>query len=534
MKWQQFLLSLCLAAGAARSWASPPPGSVRIRLNEQSREVRVFGDPATGEFYAPIVKPLRSLWLDVRTSDAGPAEVRYQGEVVARWPVVTRVERLPEGSGSPTVLREGNTLLVPVRATVALGHGWVEWDARARSVTITPTVRRLALREGGRGLEVQLEASAPVRVTSTPLSDPPRIALDITPARFHLTDAPQAGGRLRSLRLEQPARETARVVLELAGGPAQVAGLPRTATIITARVEPGESVWVTRRPEPQGEHRVPQPRSPSADPPDSADAPAEEAAPPPHASAAVPPENQRPEPFRRPNAEDRTPNPASIPPENPRPGPGGAKGALPRRVGGRRRGTDNPLAGRVIAIDPGHGGPDRGVLAPDGVREGDVCLAIGRQAARSLRDAGATVLLTREEDRYVSLEDRCALARQPGVDLFLSIHCNVARRSGETSGTETCFSTPQSKDLARALHPAVVRASGGRDRGIRQRRYAVLRRPGVPAVLLEVGYLDHARDAARLEDSDRQEALGVAVREGLERYFRRHPAPSSFAQTRPY
>src|SRR5262249_18468472 len=147
---------LCLAASSARSWAAPAPGSVRIRIGEQTHEVRGFGDPATGEFYAPIVKPLRSLWLDVRAADSGPVEVRYQGEVVARWPVVTRAERLPDGPGSPTVLREGNTLLVPVRATVALGQGWVDWDARARSVTITPTVRRLALREAGRGLEIQL------------------------------------------------------------------------------------------------------------------------------------------------------------------------------------------------------------------------------------------------------------------------------------------------------------------------------------------------------------------------------------------
>src|SRR5262249_21576462 len=153
-----------------------------------------------------------------------------------RWPVVTRAERLPEGGGSPTVLRDGNTLLVPVRAAVALGHGWVDWDARARCVTVTPTVRRLALSVEGRGLELQLEASAPVRVTSAPLADPPRVALDITPARFHLTEVPQAGGRLRSVRLEQPTRETARLVLELTGGPAQVSGLPRTATAITARV----------------------------------------------------------------------------------------------------------------------------------------------------------------------------------------------------------------------------------------------------------------------------------------------------------
>ena len=87
------------------------------------------------------------------------------------------------------------------------------------------------------------------------------------------------------------------------------------------------------------------------------------------------------------------------------------------------------------------------------------------------------------------------------------------------SGTEAYYWTPQSFDLARAVHPEVVRLMAGRDGGIRQRRYAVIHHTTMPSILLEVGYIDNTSDEAKLGDPAFQQAFGSAVRDGVIRYF---------------
>src|SRR5947209_17106914 len=151
-------LACCLIALGAGAHAAPAADALRITLDGRTRVYRTLGHPADAEFYAPLAKPLRSLWLDVRTTDLGDVEVRYQGDRVARWPLVSSPDRLPGDAEHPTVLQQSGELLVPVRAVVALGKGWVDWDERSRTLTITPTVRRLELRPGDRGLELRVEA----------------------------------------------------------------------------------------------------------------------------------------------------------------------------------------------------------------------------------------------------------------------------------------------------------------------------------------------------------------------------------------
>jgi N-acetylmuramoyl-L-alanine amidase len=87
------------------------------------------------------------------------------------------------------------------------------------------------------------------------------------------------------------------------------------------------------------------------------------------------------------------------------------------------------------------------------------------------------------------------------------------------SGTETYYCTPRSLALAQSLHSEVVRVMAGRDGGIRRRQFAVVRHTTMPSVLLEVGYIDHTGDEAKLGDPSFQEEFGNAVRDGLIRYF---------------
>ena len=98
--------------------------------------------------------------------------------------------------------------------------------------------------------------------------------------------------------------------------------------------------------------------------------------------------------------------------------------------------AENGRAARIVALDAGHGGSDPGAIGPTGVREKDVTLAIALLAAKALAKDGVTTVLTRDSDRYVSLEERTARANAAGADIFISIHCNAAERPGKR-GVET-------------------------------------------------------------------------------------------------
>jgi N-acetylmuramoyl-L-alanine amidase len=481
MKLHRVILPLCLAVHTAVG-ASPARDAIRVTIDGQTRVMRTVGRPTDSEFYAPLVKSLRSLWLDVQPTGADEVEVRYQGSHAARWPVVSSEDQLPPEMGRPTVLREGAELLVPVKALVALGNGMADWDDRSRTLTLTPTVRRLELRQDARGLEVQIEASAPVRVTSVRLAHPSRLAIDITPAWFHIENTPPPTGVVRSVRLGQFTKQTARVVMELSQDPVRITGLPQSATVITARLQADAEVA-----------RVPDLAAPAA-------------------SSSAPD------------------HPAEAPPLSPTPQLRGHRLTVHRGLASRggfvRR--DAPLigepasgvlAGKVICIDAGHGGWKSGASGLNGLKEGDACLAMAKQLARALQESGATVIMPREDDSYVSLEDRYTFANLKRADVFISIHCNAMPQHNTMSGSESYYWSPQSLDLARAVHPEVVQAMGGRDGGIRRRAFAVIHHTTMPSILLEVGYIDNVNDEAKLGDPAFQEEFGNAVRDGVIRYF---------------
>jgi N-acetylmuramoyl-L-alanine amidase len=486
MKLHHALLSLCLAVSATAVRATPARDAIRVTVDGQTRVCRTVGHPTDDEFYAPLVQSLRSLWLDVQTRGRDEVEVRYQGKRVARWPVVTREEDLPSDAGRPAVLKEGDELLVPIKALVALGNGKVDWDDRARTLTVTPTVRRLELHASDRGLELQIEASAPVRVSSVRLAHPSRLAIDITPAWFQIQDAPQPAGVVRSVRLGQFTHETARVVMELSQDRVSVVGLPQSATLITARLQPELDVA-----------RAPEPESPVTAAPDGQ-------SPRGMVSSTSEALSQRLRGHRlvvrrglasRGGFVRRDP---SLPGEDP---------------------AEGVLAGKVICVDPGHGGWKSGAQGLNGLQEGDACLAMARQLERALREAGVTVITPRDDDSYVSLEDRYTFANLKHADLFISIHCNAMPKHNTMSGTETYYWSPQSLDLARALHPQVVAAMGGRDGGIRRRAFAVIHHTTMPSILIEVGYIDNVNDEAKLGDPAFQESFGNAVRDGVLHYY---------------
>lgn len=178
------------------------------------------------------------------------------------------------------------------------------------------------------------------------------------------------------------------------------------------------------------------------------------------------------------------------------------------------------LSQKTIVLDPGHGGRQTGAIA-GGVKEKDLNLLIAKQIKEALEEKGVTVIMTRTDDTELDLPSRPAVAAKNGADIFVSIHCNACGIPDKMSGVETYYhpAQPSSRALAAAIHDAVIKKTGLKDRSIRERSsLAVLRHSQVPAVLLECGYLDNSKDRALLMSSEFRKKFASAVAEGLRVY----------------
>lgn len=190
------------------------------------------------------------------------------------------------------------------------------------------------------------------------------------------------------------------------------------------------------------------------------------------------------------------------------------------------------LSGCVIMLDPGHGGyGSPGTSYQQQVYEKDLTLAIALKAAALLREQGATVILTREEDEAVFLRERANMIRQENPDLFVSIHCDGADASSWL-GTHTFYYKSFSMPLASAIHQQLVgayrsyyytdpasKAYEDVDKGIKFFPYNVTRVEECPSVLVECGYLTNDTDAAFLRDENGRTIIATAIAQGIVDYI---------------
>ena len=171
----------------------------------------------------------------------------------------------------------------------------------------------------------------------------------------------------------------------------------------------------------------------------------------------------------------------------------------------------------VVVIDPGHGGHDRGGIPGQRLAEKVFTLDTAKRLARVLSNRTAIkVVLTRSDDRFVSLEERTNIANQyAGRNaLFVSIHFNAGLREG-AYGIETYYNNQRGYRLATLVHPRVIQAMASADRGIRHRGYRVLRKNRLPAILVECGFLTNPVEAARITDAHSRERLARAIADAI-------------------
>lgn len=183
------------------------------------------------------------------------------------------------------------------------------------------------------------------------------------------------------------------------------------------------------------------------------------------------------------------------------------------------------LSDKTIVLDPGHGGKDKGAVGRV-LTEKAVNLDVAMRTARRLRDLGARVFLTRTDDSPVGLYERPEIAQRLGADIFVSIHCNAMPRRNVGHGTETFYHHLESKCLGLLMQEALVRGLGRADRGLKRARFVVIRETSIPAVLVELMFLNSDEEEALLQQEDVREAAAASIVEGLREFVEgTGPAP---------
>lgn len=174
-----------------------------------------------------------------------------------------------------------------------------------------------------------------------------------------------------------------------------------------------------------------------------------------------------------------------------------------------------------IVLDAGHGGTDPGSVGPGGNLEKIIALKVVRKL-QSILVKGHCVILSRYDDSYVSLKERCDLANVHSADIFVSIHCNSAGVATAT-GIET-FHHPKSKNgirLAKEIQAQLVKATGLADRKakVHKDKLYVLYHTQMPAVLVEIGFINNHIEEQLIASEEYQEKCAEAIARGIESYF---------------
>ncbi|WP_072622619.1 N-acetylmuramoyl-L-alanine amidase [Spirulina major] len=181
-----------------------------------------------------------------------------------------------------------------------------------------------------------------------------------------------------------------------------------------------------------------------------------------------------------------------------------------------------PSGRDLVAIDPGHGGRDPGAIGIGGLREKDVVLPISLEVSQILQQQGVQVIMTRSDDRFISLAGRTQIANRARADIFVSIHANAISMSRpDVNGVETFYYSSGYR-LAQSIQNSILQSIQIRNRGVKQARFYVLRNSSMPAVLVEVGFVTGREDAPRLANPQFRSQMAQAIARGILLYLQQN------------
>ena len=180
-----------------------------------------------------------------------------------------------------------------------------------------------------------------------------------------------------------------------------------------------------------------------------------------------------------------------------------------------------PKAKALVVIDAGHGGHDPGTISAGGIYEKDINLQVAAKVAGILGQKGVGVVMTRQQDQFIELEERADIANRRNADLFVSIHSDSAPDQS-IQGFTVYVSRAASPEAYRAASDIsqALATTGSESHGIREADYKVLVNTSGPAVLIELGYISNAQDCAHLRDPAYQNRLARAITNGILAYVR--------------
>lgn len=216
--------------------------------------------------------------------------------------------------------------------------------------------------------------------------------------------------------------------------------------------------------------------------------------------------------------------------------------------------------GRIV-IDPGHGGHDTGTIGPNGLQEKDLVLDVAKRLGKLLDTRlGANVVYTRQDDTFIPLETRTAIANQEQADLFVSIHANSSR-DPDARGVETYYlnftsnanalevaarenavsdkSIHELQDLVKkialkekieesrefatnvqqSLHSGLSSKNPGiRDRGVKKAPFIVLIGANMPSILAEISFVSNPGDERKLGTAEYRQRIAESLYKGISKY----------------
>ena len=191
----------------------------------------------------------------------------------------------------------------------------------------------------------------------------------------------------------------------------------------------------------------------------------------------------------------------------------------------------------TVILDPGHGGDNFGAVGAK-YKEKDLNLSLAREIASALKKRGFKVRFTREDDRFLTLEERGNFARKENGDVFLSIHHNAGRAAAK--GIETYIVTPrhaastndretqvhktvvpgnscdaQNIHLGALLQENMVKKTSRQNRGLRFARFRVLVLSRIPAALIEAGFVSNAQEEQECALISNQRKIAESIADAL-------------------
>lgn len=181
--------------------------------------------------------------------------------------------------------------------------------------------------------------------------------------------------------------------------------------------------------------------------------------------------------------------------------------------------SQNPLEGKTIVLDPGHGGIDDGTTSIVGTHEKTLTLATAKDVEQKLKNAGAHVIMTRTTDTYISLQKRADLSNQYHADAFISFHYNWSNVPTANGVVDFYYQKSKDKPLASDILNDVVKTTGLHEDGTRKDNLYVLRNNEQPCTLIELGFLSNKQDDAIVESSAYRDQVARGVYKGLVDYF---------------